>query len=600
MSFAPWPPRRRWVAGGALAGLLAVGAGWARAATDPPPAIPAGDLYQVRPATLASTLTTTGTVEAQAELQLAFVTGGTLKTVAAQIGEHVQAGQVLATLDDAAQQAALQQAQAGVQVATGQAAQAQAQLRQVLQGPTAATVAAAQAQVAQAATALQAAQASAQAAVEAYNDRTAEATQVVQAQNAVNEALTALKTAEQTQSAQQAAAEQALAAAQKKLATDQANLATDQQEYGNITLQQVQQADQQYLSELADFQAWQSGSYPGVNPYAGPLQADATIYQNLANGYYTLQQAQEAVQADQAAVAQAQAQLNTLNTAVAQAQANYAAAEKNLEQAQAIYNDRTPQQQQLVAAQNAVAEAQSALKTAQAEAAAQTQPATPAAIQAAQAAVLTATAEVAAAQAQVQAATVAVNNTVLRAPAAGIITAAPDHPGDTVGAGTPVFTLDTDQLQVALAVSEAQLPALQVGDRLTFTVPEQPGHTYTGRILQTYPTPVPGNGNTYKVVALLTQSAGLKPGMTGSAVIHLGPQARALTVPPPALVSLAGHPGVYVVTGSAAASSGSVPVSAVHWVPVVVGRSTPDAVTIRHGLRPGMWVVLGEGKFFVP
>lgn len=595
--------------------ILAIVATVVRAASQPPPlSLPAADLYQVRPASATNTIAARGTVQAQSEIQLAFPVPGTLKTVSAKVGDTVQAGQVLATLDDSTQQAALAQAQAGVGVAQsqvgaaqGQLAEAQAHLQQVLQGPTQATVAAAQAQVEQAKTALATAQKSLAIQQQLYQDRTQQKAQLVAAENAVSQALAALQAAQQNQTAQSQAAQQALATAQKNLAIAQQNLQTDQTQYGSITLQQVEQAQQAYLQELSAYQSWQQGAYAGQNPYAVPLQADQAIYQGLSQGYYALQQAQQAYQAAQAAVAQAEAEITGVNTSVTQAEANYEAAKNQLAQAEALYNDRTQEEQALVAAQNGVDQAQAALKAAEAQAAAATQPATPAEVQAAQAAVQaaqagvnTAQSSVAAAQAQVQSAQVAVNNTILKAPASGVITQAPLHPGATVGAGTPVFTLDVKQLQVAIAVSENQVNAVEVNDPITLTVPELPGKSFSGRVFQVYPTPIPGNAGEYEVLATVDDPSGqVKPGMTGNVVIHLGAQAHALLIPDTALATYQGKTGVYVVgtPPKGAVVDPSLPPN-VYFQPVVLGVQGNRFDQVLEGLKPGQTILLGEARFF--
>ncbi|MBX5466915.1 MAG: efflux RND transporter periplasmic adaptor subunit [Firmicutes bacterium] len=610
------PPRGRavWM-GLAILVVLALAAAVVRAATRPAaPTLPAADLYTVRPASDTTTIATRGTVQAESEIQLAFPVGGTLKTVNVKVGDTVQRGQVLATLNDSAQRAALAQAEAGVGVAQSQVgaaqsqvAEAQAKLQELLAGPTPATVAAAQAQVAQAETGLQTAQRAYALAQQLYQDRTQQKAQLVAAQAAVQQALTALQTAQQNQPAEEQAAQAALAAAQKNLAQAQQNLQTYEQEYGNITLQQVEQAQQQYQQELSAFQAWQQGAYPGPNPYQVPLQADQTIANTLSAEYNNLQGAQQAYQQAQAALAQAEAQVNQVSTSTAQLEANYQAAEQQLAQAEALYNDRTPEEQAVVQAQNAVDQAEAAVKAAQAQAAAATQPATPqeiaaakAAVSAAEAGVTTAESNVAAAQAQVQAAQVQENNTVLTAPVSGLVTQAPLHPGDTVGAGTPIFTLDVKALQVAIAVSENQVDAVRVGDPITLTVPELPGKTFTGRVFQVYPTPIPQNGGEYEVLATVHDPTGkVKPGMTGNVTIHLGATAHALMVPSTALTTVSGQTGVYVV-GQPPKGAQDVPglPPGVYFQPVVLGVQGTRFDQVLHGLRAGQTILLGEGRFF--
>jgi RND family efflux transporter MFP subunit len=78
----------------------------------------------------ASVLQATGYVTARREATVSAQITGTLTAVLIEEGEQVQAGQVLARLDDTAQRAALAQAQAQLRAATALRAQYQAQLEQ--------------------------------------------------------------------------------------------------------------------------------------------------------------------------------------------------------------------------------------------------------------------------------------------------------------------------------------------------------------------------------------------------------------------------------------------------------------------------------------
>jgi RND family efflux transporter MFP subunit len=75
-------------------------------------------------------LQATGYVTARREATVSAQITGTLTQVLIEEGEHVQAGQVLARLEDTAQRAALSQAQAQLEVAQALAVQGQAQLGQ--------------------------------------------------------------------------------------------------------------------------------------------------------------------------------------------------------------------------------------------------------------------------------------------------------------------------------------------------------------------------------------------------------------------------------------------------------------------------------------
>ena len=166
------PKRGKWIATGvAVVVVLGLGASVAIRAASASSGIPMSDIYQVSAGTTVSDITTTGTIESSSQSNLGFQNvGGTIKTLNVDVGAHVKAGEVLATLDDASMQVQIAQAQAGVAEAQGNLAQAQ----------------------------------------------------------------TALQTAQSNQQAGVTAAQKQLEAAQSALQTATQNLSTDESEYGNL------------------------------------------------------------------------------------------------------------------------------------------------------------------------------------------------------------------------------------------------------------------------------------------------------------------------------------------------------------------------------
>jgi len=124
-------PRAWWIAAGAVAVVVALGlaALWllrgagveVEVATAEPPAQGGG---------ATAILQATGYVTARREATVSTQITGTLTQVVIDEGDHVNEGQILARLDDTAQQAALAQAQAQLQAAGATQVQIQAQLEQ--------------------------------------------------------------------------------------------------------------------------------------------------------------------------------------------------------------------------------------------------------------------------------------------------------------------------------------------------------------------------------------------------------------------------------------------------------------------------------------
>ncbi len=107
--------------------------------------------YEVLPLTrgnIIAVVSASGTVLPERQTNLAFQTGGTIAKVAVQVGDQVQAGQVLAQLDTQDLELALRQAQIGLR-------QAEAQLQQLKAGPNPVDVASAKAALASAQAAYQ-------------------------------------------------------------------------------------------------------------------------------------------------------------------------------------------------------------------------------------------------------------------------------------------------------------------------------------------------------------------------------------------------------------------------------------------------------------
>ncbi|MGQ9490454.1 MAG: efflux RND transporter periplasmic adaptor subunit [Anaerolineae bacterium] len=115
----------------------------ARAATTPN-----WEVVSVRRATIASTVSATGTILPERQANLTFQTTGTVNRIYVEVGQAVAAGQLLAELDTTDLELAMRQAEIALR-------QAQAQLAQLEEGPTSSELAAAQAALESAQTAYQ-------------------------------------------------------------------------------------------------------------------------------------------------------------------------------------------------------------------------------------------------------------------------------------------------------------------------------------------------------------------------------------------------------------------------------------------------------------
>jgi HlyD family secretion protein len=112
------------------------------------PAEPDYEVVVVKRGDIASTVSATGTVLPEREAALSFQLGGIIADVPVEVGDEVEAGQLLAQLDTTDLDLAVRQAEISLR-------QAQSQMRQLDEGPTASDLAAAEAALASAQAAYQ-------------------------------------------------------------------------------------------------------------------------------------------------------------------------------------------------------------------------------------------------------------------------------------------------------------------------------------------------------------------------------------------------------------------------------------------------------------
>jgi len=170
----------------------------------------------------------------------------------------------------------------------------------------------------------------------------------------------------------------------------------------------------------------------------------------------------------------------------------------------------------------------------------------------------------------------------LRAPFAGVITARYVHPGAlaTPGSGPLVELEHVARLRLTVAVPEADVAGIARGARVEFTVPAQPGRTFTGTIARVAHA-LDAKTRTMAVEADVANANGaLAPGMYADAIWPLKRTAAGLFVPATAVVTTTEK--VFVVR---------VKQGVAEWVPVTKGAKGGDWVEVRGGLSAGDVVV---------
>ena len=181
-------------------------------------------------------------------------------------------------------------------------------------------------------------------------------------------------------------------------------------------------------------------------------------------------------------------------------------------------------------------------------------------------------------------ATQALRDTTITAPFAGAIQSRAATAGEYVEAAAPIATLvKADPLRLRLEVPERQSIHVRTGQTVRVIV-EGDTNLYTGRLERLSPALTEDN-RMLVVEADVPNRGSLRPGLFVRAHIVTTAQDPGLTVPAVSLVTFAGIEKVFVVTDGKAAERN-----------VTSGRTGPDWIEIRNGIKAGDLVVLEPGN----
>ncbi|MZP30510.1 HlyD family efflux transporter periplasmic adaptor subunit [Heliobacterium undosum] len=546
------------------------------------------------------TVSASGAIQTPQQIKLSFTAGGgRLTSVAVKVGDRVQAGQTIATLDDANARAQIASAQANV-------ASAQAKLEQTRRGATAEAVALQQANVDKAKAAWDGAKQAYENQLVLYNDRSAAQQAVVNAQNQVDTTAIQLRNAQ----AGLEAAKAKLSAAQAGPSEATLNASRTAVEVAERLLVIAEDQLNNARIQLNDAYATPGPIGPDGLPTANTSairQAESVYNQaqssynqsrvNLANAQKQLADLQAGPDAN--VLAQTLAAVNQAQASVDQAQASHNAAKQALTYAQQNFENRNQAKAQLDQVKNSLDQAEAAYNATVAQMNQTLAPPDSAAITAAQA-------TVAQAQAALRQQEVALNNLKLTSPIDAIVAQVNGNVGELPSAATPLVVLNDangDNLQVMAQISQSDVGKIQGGQPAEFTVSTYPDKTFQGAVLMVYPEAVTTNGVTsYNVQLSVDNAEGLlKPGMTTSVTITTGSHQNVIFVPAQALKEHDGVTGVYVAPDSVASgqsdqsaqtaqsdqNSRSSKNTAPVFRPVVTGLFSTDRVEIVAGLSEG-------------
>ena len=175
-------------------------------------------------------------------------------------------------------------------------------------------------------------------------------------------------------------------------------------------------------------------------------------------------------------------------------------------------------------------------------------------------------------------------NTVLRSPVSGVVTARNYDRGDMYTMAQPIYTVQQiTPVKVLVPISETDYTRVKKGDKVTLTADALPGKTFSGTVNRLYPT-MDAATHTFNVEVLVQNSRReLRPGMYARVTVNFG-DSLSITVPDTAVSKMqgAGTRSVFVVGDDGVAT---VKV-------VILGRHFDGKYEILSGLEEGDRVVV--------
>jgi RND family efflux transporter MFP subunit len=198
--------------------------------------------------------------------------------------------------------------------------------------------------------------------------------------------------------------------------------------------------------------------------------------------------------------------------------------------------------------------------------------------------VMTAQASLAGVHAQTEMAMKAMQDTSIRAPFDGYVSARPIAAGQYVALTSKIATvLRVTPIKIDLQVSESNAPQIRLGASVETSVPGYPGRKFEGKVTAINPAVDP-NSRTFSVEAQLPNTdLALKPGMFATSRILLGGTSEGIFVPSRAVVTDASTNSSQVFF----IRDGKARVAVVQ-----LGAKDGDVIQILSGLSPGAMVAL--------
>jgi RND family efflux transporter MFP subunit len=183
-------------------------------------------------------------------------------------------------------------------------------------------------------------------------------------------------------------------------------------------------------------------------------------------------------------------------------------------------------------------------------------------------------------------------DTVIKAPIAGMVIGKPIPAGQTVSPGisNPMVLLtiaDLNKMQIQALVDESDIGKIQLNQKVSFTVDAYPDKTFAGKVSTiSNKANVQQNVVYYSVLIDVDSPEGLlKPTMTARVSVHVGERRGVLMVPTLAIKDNRGQRFVNVLR-----NGNSQPES----VKITTGLASEDRIEVVSGLKEGDTIVLPQ------
>ena len=180
------------------------------------------------------------------------------------------------------------------------------------------------------------------------------------------------------------------------------------------------------------------------------------------------------------------------------------------------------------------------------------------------------------------------DNTILRSPLSGVVTARNYDSGDIYTQTQPLYTVQQiTPVKLLVAISETDYTRVHKGDKVTLTADALPGKEFSGTVNRLYPTMDPAT-HTFNVEVLVPNTRReLRPGMYARVTVNFGDSIN-VTVPDTAVSKLqgSGTRTVFVIDEENVAAMKV----------VTLGRHFDGKYEVVSGLQEGERVVVKGGS----